>query len=662
MSGLEGLGAVAGTIGVIGAVKTCVDLLDILSAARSAERDLEDLLVHLQWQRIRFYCWVLETGFASIVVAGAQNDMNGARQPQTISDHHMLAMLPWEFRLPFFLAHIERTITNMNNRLQATVQIVQRYCGKHRRSSSPVIRSRTEDVTLSRPWLGRGRGALSPPPPRAPSPRSPLPAGVIEARKLGVWDKVRWVAGDVKELKYLVKTLRQYNDELADMLPPSRSRSLDRRVERELMTSPDMARWLVSPDTGDSEQTEDRTELRRVKKYRTLISLLERHANIQGEVTGVIRGGRECETSLNGINVSRDLSPAPLRLRLANMTFADPASGLTDREFVQYQQAPSIVEWRYYPTKASKQERSYIDTRVYSLSIQLCQLSTVGEVCILPSLGYVHDERNSRYGHLFAYPRGYDGLTRPISLQERLRRDHEKHLRCELKERFELARSLALAVYRLLSVNWLHKNLTSENVLLFNKCSGGEDSGSGEHGVCQPFVCGFSRSRRDAQLELSEKPATEYGDDPHSEDKRLYWHPGRLALFEAANGHEKSVTSSNLLAASYQREFDVYSLGILLLEIGFWCPIKRIFRDCRSPSAVVFATELRARYVPELNGRMGKTYADIVAYCLGSIPGEGGCLAVSENTEDEYILQTKQFLELFEKKVVAKIEGLYLVE
>ncbi|RYO93292.1 hypothetical protein DL764_008011 [Monosporascus ibericus] len=598
MSGLEGLGAAAGTIGV------------------------------------------LETGFASIIVAGAQNDMNGARHPQTISDHHMLAMLPWEFRLPFFLAHIEHTITNMNNRLQATVQIVQRYCGKHRRSSSPVIRSRTEDVALARPWLGRGTGALSHPPPGVPSPRSPLPTGVIEARKLGVWDKVRWVAGDVKELKYLVKTLREYNAELADLLPPSRPRSLDRRVERELMTSPDMARWLVSPDTGDSEQAEDRTELR--------------------QVTGVIRGGRECGTSVNGINVPRELSPAPLRLRLADMTFADLASGRTDREFAYYQQAPTIVEWRYYPTKASKQERPYIDAKVYSLSMQLCQLSTVGEVCVLPSLGYVHDERNSRYGHLFGYPRGYDGLTRPMSLQERLRRDHEKHLRCELKERFELARSLALAVYRLLSVNWLHKNLTSENVLLFNECSGGEDDGSSEHGVCRPFVCGFSRSRRDAQLELSEKPATGYGDDRHSEDERLYWDPSRLALFEAANGHGNSATSGNLLAASYQREFDVYSLGILFLEIGFWCLIKRIFRDCRSRSAVDFATELRARYVPELNGRMGKTYTDIVAYCLGSTPGEDAHLTVSENTEDEYMLRTKHFLEIFEMKVVARIEGLYV--
>ncbi|KAJ9427931.1 hypothetical protein QL093DRAFT_1001224 [Fusarium oxysporum] len=77
MSGLEALGAAASIIGVVGALKTCIDLLDIISTARGADLELEHLLVHLQWQRIRFYCWVQETGFTEAII---QDDERPAMQ------------------------------------------------------------------------------------------------------------------------------------------------------------------------------------------------------------------------------------------------------------------------------------------------------------------------------------------------------------------------------------------------------------------------------------------------------------------------------------------------------------------------------------------------------------------------------------------------------
>jgi len=104
MSGLEGLGAAANIVGVIGTVKTCIDLLGICAGLRSAERDLEDLFVHLQWQRIRFYCWAQETGFTEAIVEQETR--------QTIQVPEILAFLPHEFHLPLFLSHIKRSIDN----------------------------------------------------------------------------------------------------------------------------------------------------------------------------------------------------------------------------------------------------------------------------------------------------------------------------------------------------------------------------------------------------------------------------------------------------------------------------------------------------------------------------------------------------------------------
>jgi hypothetical protein len=115
-----------------------------------------------------------------------------------------------------------------------------------------------------------------------------------------------------------------------------------------------------------------------------------------------------------------------------------------------------------------------------------------------------------------------------------------------------------------------------------------------------------------------------------------------------------------LLPSSYRREFDVYSLGIILLEIGFWCPIRRVSRDSRSQTPAAFASELRTRYVPELEGRMGKVYAHIVAYCLAESSVKDVSVVSNGDSSDEYFAQTKRFLETFEQNVVAKIEGPYL--
>lgn len=103
----------------------------------------------------------------------------------------------------------------------------------------------------------------------------------------------------------------------------------------------------------------------------------------------------------------------------------------------------------------------------------------------------------------------------------------------------------------------------------------------------------------------------------------------------------------------------MYSLGILLLEVGFWCPIGRIYQDCGSSDLKSFTDELKKRYVPTLSGRMGKAYTQIVSYCLegksGGIAGEG-----SSNGEEEYFIRMGSFLEEFERQVVVKIEGLVM--
>jgi hypothetical protein len=80
----------------------------------------------------------------------------------------------------------------------------------------------------------------------------------------------------------------------------------------------------------------------------------------------------------------------------------------------------------------------------------------------------------------------------------------------------------------------------------------------------------------------------------------------------------------------YQREYDAYSLTVLLLEIGLWCPISRIFKDSKTDDLLIFVAEIKKRYMLELRGRMGKVYAEVVERCLN---GNFGCTIVGDKAD-----------------------------
>ena len=65
----------------------------------------------------------------------------------------------------------------------------------------------------------------------------------------------------------------------------------------------------------------------------------------------------------------------------------------------------------------------------------------------------------------------------------------------------------------------------------------------------------------------------------------------------------------------YRPQFDYYSLGMVLLEIGHWKPLNQITaKIIGSPEDVL--SRLREKHVPELGFTMGATYRDVVDACL----------------------------------------------
>ena len=111
----------------------------------------------------------------------------------------------------------------------------------------------------------------------------------------------------------------------------------------------------------------------------------------------------------------------------------------------------------------------------------------------------------------------------------------------DLGERFELVKTLVTTVFNIHNIGWVHKNIQSKNILFWPK------QGRDELDLSRPYLMGFDISRPNQPGEVSEKPMSYFEDD-------LYRHPQYKGMF----------------ARSFQPSFDLYSLGIILYEVGMW--------------------------------------------------------------------------------------------
>ncbi|KAH6617385.1 hypothetical protein F5144DRAFT_633628 [Chaetomium tenue] len=691
MSGFEIFGAVSGVLGVIGVVKSCIDLLDIISTARSTERDLEGFFIHLQWQRIRFASWVVESGFGDILMQehyqGAQPDL-----ARPWDEAQALSHLPRQFRADIFLSLVKRTIENMVGNLKEADAIIRRYDGVTIASAETRFGDWGERIKQLKLHLGSKNAVVARPSTPPPGLGADNNTGT---RKIGVRNTIRWVAADNKQLNALYEGVCRYNNDLAIALPASHAHSFERRVERGVTTSGPITSWIrdTAEGAGVALEAPASLDVAQLAPYRSVVTLQMALKSLELETAANNGPGIQSRNPIGAVLPAAPRSLIGLenvKIRLADVKPASPSAAATylvqHREFVSFRSSPAVLEWRYYSTQSSRQTRSYLDSRVHMLTLQLQQLSALPSAGVLGCLGYVHDEKNSRHGLVYAYPEGLASTATPISLRERLHRDHADGTRRDQDARLACAHSLVLSVYRLLSVSWLHKNITAESVLLFENDAAlrgdvpaSEDDDGIHDGLPHPFLGAFSFSRRDAQLELSERLASAYHQQPQSaghpgqssgaqtrrvpppseNEHMLYWHPDRSPPPAGTQERGELVQGADCIAQSYRREFDVYSLGVLLLEIGLWCPIGPISRKAGKKDAQSFATLLRTKYVQALRSKMGARYADIVRCCL---QGDFGAAGRSEDpeslTEEDYLAGVRLFLEDFEAKVVSKVESM----
>ena len=207
----------------------------------------------------------------------------------------------------------------------------------------------------------------------------------------------------------------------------------------------------------------------------------------------------------------------------------------------------------------------------------------------LSCMGFIDDPINARTLILYRSPQSHPWAANPPSLHDLISRGPTSRL--SLGNRFSTARALAATLLETHASGWIHGNVHSRNVAMLPR-----DLNDPE---LSPSLVGWGV--------LQPLEGSHFALEPN-----LYRHHDRFGK----------------PSSEYANEHDIYSLGVLLLELGLWRTVAMMFarRLAQNPrfSAVqqhdVFnrmhnATLDLANGI-DIEREMGKRYAQVVLKCL----------------------------------------------
>lgn len=215
---------------------------------------------------------------------------------------------------------------------------------------------------------------------------------------------------------------------------------------------------------------------------------------------------------------------------------------------------------------------------------------------VLRCAGFYQDPSAHSCGLIYEFPTPSSNTQKFLTLRSALEETQQRlEDQPSLEQRFQLAQALASSILKFHTVFWLQKSVSSFNVAFFHF-----SNESWLNGITDPFFLGFLYSRSSEENAFTEGPT----EDAHHRD---YQHPD----------YSRKGTKN----PSFRAEYDYYSLGLVLLEIGLWKSLGKILKALKdaSPSDGSSASQLDGLLrscVPRLGHFMGTRYQNIVETCL----------------------------------------------
>lgn len=417
----------------------------------------------------------------------------------------------------------------------------------------------------------------------------------VATKSTGGWNRLRWVNFDKAEVKELILQFTALNDKVTGLF--------DSKIQKQIaITTQDTYREVLQLATrvDQFQQIIGATAFGQQlhgsqgKKMKTLMSLaqfkffhhyIEKNEQVDEHNLETMAAG--------GAKITRQQMRIPVDLiqvkaeQNAERSYRSlgiyPLSSSYTRAGTAIKGDTVWVEWKNYDTGGAIQmaPTSLIMDRVEKLSNLLNRPDKPTEFRVPRCLGYfdnrdylkVHprlpneprDIVPGKIGFIFAPPEGVDMRALPRSLLDLLQPDTGVPVPT-ITARIALANALASSLMFLHTVDWLHKGLRSDNVLFFKPPSTEdavrniqmlklEDSEQDEViNYENPILSGFDYARPASRGEYTEAP-------DHEVEAKMYRHPESQKV---------------LGRPSYCKTFDIYSLGVILVEIAFWMPIEEV--------------------------------------------------------------------------------------
>ncbi len=214
-------------------------------------------------------------------------------------------------------------------------------------------------------------------------------------------------------------------------------------------------------------------------------------------------------------------------------------------------------------------------------------------------VGWFEDPRRLRYVFVYEVPDPPLGPFVPmktsslphtlLSYLQKYSADTDSSNMPSLEDRYRLALNIASIILHLHAKGLTHRNINSHNVFFFiGQGTPTYENKPWKFGVIRhPFITSFDQCDEDAPI-------------PHDEPfmSSIYRHPhierGQRAFYRSAH--------------------DIYSLGLILLEIGLWMPIHKLWKP--KYARLDFKSRLQSVYIKKLAAKCGSTYMRVVDYCL----------------------------------------------
>lgn len=393
--------------------------------------------------------------------------------------------------------------------------------------------------------------------------------------------KFKFILKDKKKVERLAKRLCYYNDSLDKMTSRQEQESSRRRLRTHFSTQDPEKLHLL-------QQAAALLEHHDIETMASSRSVLETGYPVEHRSRPP-----EKEDGIQGLH--------GYRLEYHELDFHGiPFSADQPRAVATFQRETVLVDWRCCRDDTWRKEnpiafrqRTENLTRILNSDLGSLNLS------VLHCVGYI-DRNTTVTGYAFRLPPEANSKQKPLTLHHLLTNVTKPSDIPDLGERFEVAKALVSTVFEFHNMGWMHKNVQSKNILFWPK-PGTQD----EPNLSKPYLVGFDISRPNQPGEVSEKPFSNNEDD-------LYRHP------------DYKGSKPN----SFQPPFDIYSLGIVLFEIGLWAAISRqngsqVRRGARPPlkshvsyTDPAFIENVMKGPVMDLKQYMGVRYRDAVITCL----------------------------------------------